>query len=271
MQPIMSLSAPTESLNFEVLLRMRAPDGTTLPAGKVIVAAEESGNIAAIDRWVMTTLLTWIEKHQHMLPNTQFICVNLSGGSLNDEQFMEDVFALFAQHRSIVHYLCLEITESVALHDLENTQRFISRVHDMGGKIALDDFGAGYTSFKYLKALSADALKIDGEFVRSMCAHPADIAIVEAIVALARNLGMRSVAEWVEDVDTLRALQEIGVDYVQGFLVARPQDSSAILAASSAASFVKDPEVISFVEGLSEPVQATVFDYEWHARASGTH
>ncbi|MDR5797040.1 EAL domain-containing protein [Caballeronia sp. LZ008] len=271
MQPIMSLTKPTESLNFEVLLRMRAPDGATLPAGKVIVAAEESGNIAAIDRWVISTLLDWIEAHRHQLGNTQFICVNLSGGSLNDEQFMEDIFALFARHQSIVHYLCLEITESVALHDLENTQRFIARVHDMGGKIALDDFGAGYTSFKYLKALSADALKIDGEFVRSMCAHPADIAIVEAIVALARNLGMRSVAEWVEDIDTLRALQEIGVDYVQGFLVARPQDSSAILAASSAASFVKDPEVIGFVESLSEPVQATVFDYEWHARASGTH
>ncbi|SAK53260.1 sensory box protein [Caballeronia arationis] len=271
MQPIMSLSAPTESLNFEVLLRMRAPDGTTLPAGKVIVAAEESGNIAAIDRWVMTTLLTWIEKHQHMLPNTQFICVNLSGGSLNDEQFMEDVFALFAQHRSIVHYLCLEITESVALHDLENTQRFISRVHDMGGKIALDDFGAGYTSFKYLKALSADALKIDGEFVRTMCAHPADIAIVEAIVALARNLGMRSVAEWVEDADTLRALQEIGVDYVQGYLIAKPQESAAILAASSAASFVQDAEVVNFIECLSEPEQAMSYGYEWRARVASRH
>lgn len=270
MQPIMSLSAPTESLNFEVLLRMRAPDGTTLPAGKVIVAAEESGNIAAIDRWVMTTLLAWIEKHQESLPNTQFICVNLSGGSLNDEQFMEDIFALFAQHPSIVHYLCLEITESVALHDLENTQRFISRVHDMGGKIALDDFGAGYTSFKYLKALSADALKIDGEFVRTMCAHPADIAIVEAIVALARNLGMRSVAEWVEDADTLRALQEIGVDYVQGYLIAKPQESAAILAASSAASFVKDPEVVNIIECLSEPDQALTYGYEWRARM-GTH
>ena len=270
MQPIMSLSAPTESLNFEVLLRLRAPDGSTLPAGKVIVAAEESGNIAAIDRWVMTTLLAWIEKHQESLPNTQFICVNLSGGSLNDEQFMEDIFALFAQYRSIVHYLCLEITESVALHDLENTQRFIARVHDMGGKIALDDFGAGYTSFKYLKALSADALKIDGEFIRTMCAHPADIAIVEAIVALARNLGMRSVAEWVEDADTLRALQEIGVDYVQGFLVAKPQESAAILAASSAASFVRDPEVVSFIECLSEPDQALAYGYEWRARM-GTH
>jgi diguanylate cyclase (GGDEF)-like protein len=250
MQPIMSLAAPTESLDFEVLLRWRAPDGSTLPAGKVIVAAEESGNIAAIDRWVLSSVLDWLETNRAALSKTRFICVNLSGGSLNDEQFMEDIFALFARHRSIVRYLCLEITESVALHDLENTQRFIARVHDMGGKIALDDFGAGYTSFKYLKDLSADALKIDGEFIRTMCAHPADTAIVEAIVALARNLGMRSIAEWVEDAETLRALKDIGVDYVQGFVIAKPQESSAILAASSAASFIKDAATQHFVDSL---------------------
>jgi diguanylate cyclase (GGDEF)-like protein len=271
MQPIMSLARPTESLNFEVLLRMRAPDGATLPAGKVIVAAEESGNIAAIDKWVIATLLEWIEKNQASLRNTRFICVNLSGGSLNDEQFMEDVFALFARFRDYVPYLCLEITESVALHDLANTQRFIARVHEMGGKIALDDFGAGYTSFKYLKDLSADALKIDGEFIRTMCAHPADIAIVEAIVALARNLGMRSVAEWVEDVDTLRALKEIGVDYVQGYLIAKPQESSAILAASSAASFVVDPEVVEFIEGIVERDKALAFGFEGVGVKAGLH
>lgn len=251
MQPIMSLTEPTKSLNFEVLLRLRGPDGSALPAGKVIVAAEESGNIAAIDMWVITTLLEWIGTNLASLQNTRFICVNLSGGSLNDEQFIEDIFALLDRHSSIVHHLCLEITESVALHDLENTQRFISRVHEMGGKIALDDFGAGYTSFKYLKDLSADALKIDGEFIRAMSAHPANIAIVEAVVALARNLGMRSVAEWVEDLDTLRALHVIGVDYVQGFLIAKPQEPLAILRASSSASFVEDPEVVGFLESLA--------------------
>ncbi|MFP3244823.1 MAG: EAL domain-containing protein [Paraburkholderia sp.] len=269
MQPIMSLAAPTESLDFEVLLRWRAPDGSTLPASKVIVAAEESGNIAAIDRWVLATVLEWIETNRHALPNTRFVCVNLSGGSLNDEQFMEDIFALFARYRSIVRFLCLEITESVALHDLENTQRFIARVHEMGGKIAHDDFGAGYTSFKYLKGLSADALKIDGEFVRTMCSHPADTAIVEAIVALARNLGMRSVAEWVEDADTLRALKEIGVDYVQGFVIARPQESAAILAASSASSFIKDPATQSFVDSLLDPAPVEE-EYEVRMRA-GLH
>jgi diguanylate cyclase (GGDEF)-like protein len=267
MQPIMSLTAPTESLDFEVLLRWRAPDGSTLPAGKVIVAAEESGNIAAIDRWVLTSVLEWLETNRATLTKTRFICVNLSGGSLNDEQFMEDIFALFARHRSIVRFLCLEITESVALHDLENTQRFIARVHDMGGKIALDDFGAGYTSFKYLKDLSADALKIDGEFIRTMCAHPADTAIVEAIVALARNLGMRSIAEWVEDAETLRALKEIGVDYVQGFVIAKPQESAAILTATSAASFIKDPATQRFVDNLVGHVEQIEESYEAHVRA----
>jgi len=253
MQPIMSMHEPFESLNFEVLLRLRAPNGSITPAGQLIAAAEDSGNIATIDRWVLTSVLEWISANRAGLGHTRFICVNLSGGSLNDEQFIEDIFELLGRYRSVAHLLCLEITESVALHDLENTQRFIARAHDLGAKIALDDFGAGHTSFKYLKELSVDALKIDGAFVRTMCEHPADTAIVEAIVALAHNLGMRSIAEWVEDVETLRALKEIGVDYVQGFAIAKPQRSEAILDATSAASFIECEEVAVFIEELGTP------------------
>jgi EAL domain-containing protein (putative c-di-GMP-specific phosphodiesterase class I) len=104
-----------------------------------------------------------------------------------------------------------------------------------------------------------------------MCAHPADIAIVEAIVALARNLGMRSVAEWVEDVDTLRALKEIGVDYVQGYLIAKPQESGAILAASSAASFVKDLEVVQFIDSIVVPDKTLAFTFDVTAAKAGLH
>jgi diguanylate cyclase (GGDEF)-like protein len=252
MQPIMSMAAPAESLNFEVLLRMRAPDGTIVPPGKIMAAAEESGNVAAIDKWVVASTLAWIDEHRASLANTRFICVNLSGGSLNDERFTEEIFALLQSHRPALDYLCLEITESVALHDLLNTQRFIARAHEMGATIALDDFGAGYTSFRYLKSLSVDALKIDGEYVKSMCSHPADMAIVEALVSLARDLGMRSVAEWVEDADTLAALHEIGVDYVQGYAIARPQEADAILLAQSSASFVTDPDVARVVRMLTK-------------------
>ena len=165
--------------------------------------------------------------------------------------------------------LQLEVTESLAAQD-ESVQATLQELKALGLTLALDDFGAGYTSFKYLKDLSADALKIDGEFIRTMCAHPADIAIVEAIVALARNLGMRSVAEWVEDVDTLRALKEIGVDYVQGYLIAKPQESSAILAATSAASFVKDLEVVQFIDSIVVPDTTLAFTYDVPAKA-GLH
>jgi diguanylate cyclase (GGDEF)-like protein len=249
MQPIMSLSAPAQSLDFEVLLRMRGPDGEMIPAAKIIQAAERSGNIAAIDRWVVTTTLEWLQHHRAGLTHTRFVCVNLSGSSLNDEQFIEDVFAVLARFGPLVEMLCFEITEGVALHDLDNTRRFIARVHELGGKIALDDFGAGYTSFNYLKELSADALKIDGAFIKSMASHPANVAIVEAIVALARNLGMRSIAEWVEDYNTLAALAELGVDYVQGYLIAKPMPGERILEVRSAAAFIEDVQVQAFVSG----------------------
>jgi EAL domain-containing protein (putative c-di-GMP-specific phosphodiesterase class I) len=151
-----------------------------------------------------------------------------------------------------VDKLCIEITESVALHDLENTRRFIDKVRDFGAKVALDDFGAGYTSFSYLKELRADTLKIDGNFVVGVNTHPANLAIVEAIVELARNLGMKSVAEWAEDLAILEALVGIGVDYVQGYVIARPQLPDKILGAKSSASFIENEKVALYVRKLAQ-------------------
>ncbi len=247
MQPIMSLSAPYDSLNFEVLLRMREADGSITSAGKIISAAESNGRIAVIDKWVLINTLEWVNTHYEHLKNTRFVCLNLSGGSLNDEKFIKDAFSILAQYGRTVEQLCIEITESVALHDLDNTRRFIDGVRSYGAKIALDDFGAGYTSFSYLKELPADALKIDGEFVRGVNAHPANLAIVEAIVELARNLGMKSIAEWAEDCATVESLAQIGVDYVQGFAIATPQEPGKMLLAESSASFIEDAGVAAFV------------------------
>ncbi len=248
MQPIMSLRAPFQSLNFEVLIRMREPDGTVLGGGQVIAAAENNGRVAVIDRWVLARTLAWLDTHHARLGNTQFACINLSGASLNDEKFIQDAFAILAQHRRAAQRLCVEITESVALHDLENTKRFIERARNFGAKVALDDFGAGYTSFSYLKELPADAVKIDGSFVRGVNAHPANLAIVEAIVELARNLGMQSIAEWTEDRATVEALAQVGVDHVQGYVIARPQEPDRILLAPSSASFIEDAQLASFVQ-----------------------
>jgi diguanylate cyclase (GGDEF)-like protein len=258
MQPIMSLSAPHASLNFEVLLRMRDTDGKLVPTDRVISAGENSGRMGMIDRWVLSATLTWLNTHLARLRNTRFVCMNLSGASLNDEKFMNDVYALLAQNIHVASFLCFEITESVALHDLNNTRRFIDKVRSYGAKVALDDFGAGYTSFSYLKELPADLLKIDGSFIVNMNKHPANVAIVEAIVNLGRNLGMRTVAEWAEDLATVRTLVEIGVDYVQGYAVARPQSAERLLAASSSASFIEDAELARYTASLERTDDAVL-------------
>lgn len=138
--------------------------------------------------------------------------------------------------------------------------------------MALDDFGAGYTSFSYLKELPADLLKIDGSFIVNMNKHPANVAIVEAIVNLGRNLGMRTVAEWAEDLATVRTLVEIGVDYVQGFAVARPQSPERLLTASSSASFIVDEDLLRYTYLLDKTdddvLQVDMFD---HSRFRNLH
>jgi diguanylate cyclase (GGDEF)-like protein len=261
MQPIMSLRAPAESLSFEVLLRMREPDGTVLPALDVVSAAEKNGAVALLDRWVLQRTLEWIGRHRAQLGKTRFASVNLSGGSLNDEKFVQDAFALFARHSYAAERLCVEITESVALHDLENTRRFIHRAREFGVKLALDDFGAGYTSFSYLKELPADAVKIDGSFVTGLNSHPANLSIIQTIVELAANLGMRSIAEWVEDRTTIEALARVGVDYVQGYAIAAPQDPERILNTASAADFIRDEGLARYVRELTvEDRGATPWD-----------
>ncbi|MCU0896832.1 MAG: EAL domain-containing protein [Burkholderiales bacterium] len=247
MQPILSMLAPHESLDFEVLLRLREADGSLTPARKVIAAAETNGRVAVIDRWVLENMLRWLAVHDRHLKNTRFVCVNVSGGSLNDERFVQDAFAMLANAGRIAERLCIEITESVALHDLSNTRRFIDKVRSFGARIALDDFGAGYSSFSYLKELPVDAIKIDGAYVKGVHTHPANLAIVEAIVELALNLGMKSIAEWVEDSIAVDTLYRLGVDYVQGYAVGRPQSPDQILLADSSADFIEDKAVQRFL------------------------
>lgn len=252
MQPIMSLTRPNESLNFEVLLRMRDNDGKLIPVSRVIAAGEHSGRMSVIDRWVLSTTLAWLDQNRARLKSTQFVCINLSGASLNDEEFLHEVFELLRRNSHVVSYLSIEITENVALHDLQNTRRFIDKVRRLGARVALDDFGAGYTSFSYLKDLPADLLKIDGSFIVNMNQHPANVSIVEAIVNLARNLGMKTIAEWAEDAATVKTLAEIGVDYVQGFIVARPMAPEKLIDGKSAASFIKDEELLQFITQMGQ-------------------
>lgn len=123
-------------------------------------------------------------------------------------------------------------------------------MRSFGAKVALDDFGAGYTSFSYLRELPADALKIDGSLIVNVNAHPANIAIIDMIVELARNLGMKSIAEWAEDCATVETLAQVGVDYVQGFAIARAQEPEALLAAQNSAGFITDAELMRYLRDV---------------------
>ena len=226
---------------------MRDADNNVIPAGKIITAADNNGRMAVIDRWVLEKTLGWIDQNIDRFNATHFICVNLSGSSLNDERFVEDAFSMLSSHPKAASLVCLEVTESVALHDLQNTGRFIDRAKSLGAKIALDDFGAGYSSFSYLRDLPADALKIDGGFVKGVSSHPANVAILQAIIELTHNLGMKSIAEWVEDLETLELLAELGADYAQGFVIARSQPAESMLTAGCSADFIVDEGVRTFV------------------------
>ena len=245
MQPELSLSKPFESLNFEILLRLRKNDGDIIPASVIIEAAEMHGKTAIIDRWVVTTAIAWIEAHLDELPNTRFIGVNLSGGSVNDEAFTQELFDLLSRHPVVAALFCIEITESVALTHIENAQRFIQRVRALGAKVAIDDFGAGYSSFGYLRTLSVDAVKIDGALVRDATRNAPSVAILDAIGGLVRNLGMTSIGEFAEDLPTMKALLDAGIDYAQGYGITEPVMPERLLEARSSADFIRDPAISS--------------------------
>jgi len=149
-------------------------------------------------------------------------CINLSGQSLSDERFME--FLVNEIHKSGVSpgILCFEITETAVIANLCNASKLISTLREMGCRFALDDFGVGLSSFGYLKTLSVDYLKLDGCFVKNMVADNIDHAMVRAINQIGHTMNIRTIAEFVEDEATLDAVREVGVDYAQGYVIAKP-------------------------------------------------
>ncbi len=254
MQPVMSLHEPFKTLDFEVLLRVHNSRGVLIPTENVISAAEESGTIPIIDKWVFSATLEWLNKHESSLANTQSVYINLNGDSLNDEKFVDAFFTILAQYEHLTKRICIEITEGVALNSLGNTRQFMKRLQHKGVRIALDDFGAGYTSFSYLKSLPADVIKIDGILIKDMMSTTANIAIIRSIVELTHSLGMKCIAEWVEDSATLKALCAMKVDYVQGHVIARSMLPSRILNATSLIDLIADPEVISIARNADAPI-----------------
>jgi EAL domain-containing protein (putative c-di-GMP-specific phosphodiesterase class I) len=210
------------------------------------------GMMQRIDLWVLERTLEFLEQHHEQLKSTRLACLNVSGASLNDERYVASAAAILRNFPRVARQICFEITETIALRDLTNTRMWIERQRNQGAKVALDDFGAGYSSFHYLRELPADALKIDGVFVRDMARHAANASIVQVIVDLARNLGMVTVAEWVEDPRTLEMLAEVGADYAQGFAIAAALSPKALLTAGSTADLIGNPQTLRVLETLSQ-------------------
>lgn len=248
MQPIMNLQNPLSTLILEVLLRVRRANGSLVPLHTFIPAAEENGTISIIDKWVFVATLEWMNSNQAYLEKIQQINVNISGHSLNNDQFIQELFSVLDKYSHVLHRLCVEITEGVALADLNRTRGLMLSLQKKGIHIALDDFGAGYTSFSYLRELPANAIKIDGALIQDMRSKESNIAIVRTIVELAKNLGMQCIAEWVEDVETLALLQKMGVNYAQGFVISKARSPEEILAANDIRALVQSPEAVAFIE-----------------------
>ena len=256
-QPIMSLTAPFDTLNFEVLLRLRKPDGSIMGAPGLINTAESLGKIAMVDLWVLRTVLEWMDKNKSRLTRTRFASVNLSGASINDQFFVEKAFMLMEAHPAACKLLCLEITETVALADPETAATFISRARSLGARFAIDDFGSGFAGFAYLRDMQADSLKLDGSLVKGIGKNRRTDCIVGSCAALAASLGMTSVGEFAEDGDVIRALADSGVDYAQGYGVAKPMPADQMLVADSSADFIEDSDTLDFLRKIDAARKAS--------------
>ena len=231
-QPIQDLRTG-EVGRHEVLLRLLDDDNRLLLPEAFLRSAERFGHIGAIDRWVVRRAIRLIAAAR---VSGAELCleVNLSGRSIGDPELPRVVEAELEATGIDASRLVLEITETAAIANMDQARELATRLRALGCRFALDDFGSGFSSFWYLKHLPLDYVKIDGDFVRNLASDPADAVVVRAMVQIARGLGLRTIAEFVEDEGTLGLLAELGVDYAQGDHVGVPRPALDLLQAPRA-------------------------------------
>jgi EAL domain-containing protein (putative c-di-GMP-specific phosphodiesterase class I) len=222
-QPIIELSGPNGPPRHcnELLIRLLDAEGRlVLPKG-FIPAAERYGLMSAIDRWVIESAFRAFTESLGASEGVD-IAINLSGDSLNDEAFPEFVLKQFDRFSVPPGRVCFEITETAAIHNLDHAIAFITEVKRRGSRFALDDFGSGLSSFKYLRALPVGYLKIDGSFVQNMTDDPRDKALVAAINEVGHALGISTIAEYAHSTAIVNRLRRLGVDCAQGHALGAP-------------------------------------------------
>ncbi|MBT4196502.1 MAG: EAL domain-containing protein [Gammaproteobacteria bacterium] len=222
-QPIIGISeGSADSIHYEILLRMLSEDGELIPPGAFMSSAERYLLMPKIDIWVIENLFCWLSQHGDY-NSSDIFAINLSGQSLADESLLYRIKQLFNEYSIPAKRISFEITETAAISNLSQAQVFIAELKQLGCKFALDDFGSGLSSFAYLKSLPVDYLKIDGAFVKDMVDDPIDRAMVESIHNIGSVLKLKTIAEFVENAEILSALKEVGVDFAQGYGIARPK------------------------------------------------
>ncbi len=208
---------------LEVLLRLRPGGKTNAPPAEFIRAAERYRLMPHVDRWVVQAVLSALGRGALRLPPGRSVAINIAGQTLGDAGFLEFVVDCFDHTGAAPGDLCFEVTESAVVANLDHARRFVEVLHGMGCEFALDDFGSGLSSFANLRTLPMNYLKIDGSFIRNLANDAVNQAMVAAMVDLSRSLNFRVVAEQVEDQGSLDAVKRMGIDFVQGFAIGRPQ------------------------------------------------
>jgi diguanylate cyclase (GGDEF)-like protein len=228
-QPIRSLASGGIE-RYELLLRMTGENGDLLPAASFIEAAERSGMVQELDRWVVVRALELLAtREQEGRPVS--LHVNLSGASVADLSVLEFIERRLDEGEADPARCTFELTETARVHDYEAAGGFADRLTEFGCQVAIDDYGAGFGPFHYLKSIPFDLIKIDGSFIRDMPNSDADQLTVQAIVQIARGLGKTTIAEYVQDDVTAQMLRDYGVDMAQGYHLGRPVDVDEALAA----------------------------------------
>ena len=225
-QPIAPMGpAAHKGAHYELLIRMEDEDGQMVLPGLFLPVVERYDLATKLDRWVIRTTFEWLSRRPERLDNL-FLCgINLSGCSLTNGDLLDFVINQFDKYDIPADKICFEVTETAAIANLSNATHFIKALKELGCRFALDDFGSGLSSFAYLKNLPVDFLKIDGVFVKGIADDPIDLAMVKSINEIGHAMGKQTIAEFVENKVILDKLKrvEIGVDYVQGYAIGRPQ------------------------------------------------
>jgi diguanylate cyclase (GGDEF)-like protein/PAS domain S-box-containing protein len=208
---------------LEVLLRLQDEAGHELPPSEFMRAAERYRLMGLVDRWVVQTTFAALGRGAIPVPAHRSVAINVSGQTLGDTQFLEFVVECFDTSGVAPAQVCFEINESAVVANLDHARRFVGVLHGMGCQFALDDFGSGVGSFSNLKNLPLDYLKIDGSFMRNLARDTVNQAMVAAMIKLARTLNFKVIAEQVEDAASVEVARRMGVDYLQGYAIGRPQ------------------------------------------------